>query len=257
MKKTLLLLSAIVIAGCSSDASDSSVIADPGEETIIPTLQGAVITPTTSSLTGYGENIEYVITKNGVALENWDYQWAVSDTLHGFVNGGFFQSRLIGQTAVTVTDNAGNTLNAAVQTNAKITDMPDMPYFKIGATREEIIAGMESSGWTKFFDQWPWVEIKYKKGTKVVHYSFGGAAGLFRADYINDYYDITASGGVSDVNYLLDYNNERFLRLSVTDSHYYGYMRWYYINQFEQKVYVEIKSDQSNSPKYTLRFSGS
>jgi len=249
MKKFITLLSALSLMACSSD-SDEAVTNQ------VATLDGATISPQVTSVIGYFKGVDYVLSKNGQILNNYDYEWSVSDTLKGWHNRGNYRSRLIGDVDVFVKDAAGNTLTASVKNIAAVTDIPEIPYVKWGATRQEIINGVAAAGgWSLIYDQWPWLDLKFKKGNHIFEYNLSGSTGLHRVYFIYNYASITNSGGVTESSKLVNYNNERFLQVSPSDTHWYGYSRWWYKNALGQMVYLDIESNATQT-LYKLRYLG-
>ena len=248
MKKSLLLLLFLSLAACSSD-SDSDA-ADAYTEP----LDGAVLTPHEFTLIGNARQYRYYIVKGQDTLDNLKYKWAVSDTLKGRIyNDGSFYSGIIGQNNVMVSDNDGNTLTATMNTVPAITDIPEIPFIKWGASIEEITAAITPLGWTRIGYTQSITDPVYKKGNVVIEYSTSASTGMYDVEFNEDW----NYGGIIfyDSEKLLNYLRERYLVLDINDPNYYGVSRWWYVNEFGQKVYANVQGFTNTSPyHYTLRF---
>jgi hypothetical protein len=251
MKKITLLLICLQFLSCSSDSSNESIT----EGNVIPDLSGVTLTPQNSVVYGFGEHIPYRLEKGNTILENYNYKWTTNDTTHGLVYAGDYMSRIIGESVVSVSDEHGNTVSATVNIKPTITTIYDIPYVKWGATTDEIIRGMKPE-WTLTFNRWPFLEVMFKRGNDVIKYSLG-SEGLATIEYMQNYNFASLFGGETmNVSTFVNYNSERFIELKHDDPHYYGYKRWFHINEFNQKVYVDIEVNQT-SDRWKLRYSRS
>lgn len=253
MKKYLLFFIALFILSCSSDRDSENSNNNTNPPIAIETLNDATITPINSSVIGYEQKIEYILKKGTKTLSNTDYSWSVSDTLHGRTNVyGHFYSRIIGETNVIVKDNNGNSLTTNVKINPKITDIPNIPFVKWGATNSEIKRNINSD-WALVDDQYLYPDLIFKKGKIAVKYNISVSGGLYSVQ-MTDNFTYGWDEGFTDPNKLTDFNDERFIKLKNNDPNYFGYNKWWYTNPIDnKKVYTYLSASSQQGP-YLLQY---
>ncbi|PIF44298.1 hypothetical protein CLU96_1239 [Chryseobacterium sp. 52] len=161
MKRILLMLSIGIVASCSNSNDDNVSNND---------LLNASISPSSSTVMGgFNNDVTFTITKDGKTLANSNYSWTASSDLivknPTNNNNGSYLAKIIGTYNVSAKDAKGNSLSATVEVKPSITDVPEIPFMKNGATASDI---KNNVTWTLVSETSK--KITFEKGDFVLQY---------------------------------------------------------------------------------------
>lgn len=243
MKKIILLSLAAALTSCSSD--------DRGDDlSVSPSLSGAQLSPEVYNGVGYNTTTTYQITKGSKIFTNHEFTWKAADTTIATVNivGQLF-TKNIGTTTITASDAYGNTLTSVVNVAPKVTELPEIPFIKWGATASEVVNNV-TSDWNSQINNG---YVYLQKNNTGVKYYFSSAEGLWKVEYMPTHANFSTT--YTNLDRLSDFVKERYIWMWNSDPNYNGIQRWYRYNSFNQKVIVGIHGISGN--QYYLRFTRS